>query len=120
MLNFTSVVQDDATNSARSLSSNDLPQTTKTAQTDRSLYNKINGYQFKKQERRISNAKFAVIESILPGPHDPESLQQLYLEGKSKLFMEAEAARRAKNLIVLNKSLFDKNSQVNIETCLIE
>ena len=100
--NFKNIVQDDdTTNSSGTRSVNELPQY---AQTDRSLYDKINGYQFKKQERRISNAKFAVIESILPGPHDPASLSQLFLEGKNKLVMEAEAAKKAKELVVLNNS----------------
>ena len=66
--NFTRVIQDDTTESSGTGSAEYL------AQTDRSLYDKINGYQFKKQERKITNAKFAVIESILPGPHDPASL----------------------------------------------
>lgn len=49
--------------------------------TDRALYERESGYRFGKGKPRISDLDFQAIESVLPCPHNPESLSELYLEG---------------------------------------
>ena len=88
-------------------------------QTDKTLYEKVNG-----KAAILSDEKFEVVESVLPCPHDPQSLGQLYLEGQNKLEMEVQAAKKAGgHLVVLNKKheRFGKyNTNVDADTCLIE
>ena len=55
-------------------------------QTDKSLYLKVKG------QAGMTEECFNVVESVLPCPHDPASLGQLYLEGQNKLEMEVQAA----------------------------
>ena len=90
--------------------------TTSLGQTDKSLYMKVNG------QAGLTEECFDVVESVLPCPHDPASLGHLYLEGQNKLEMEVQAAKKSGQLVVLNKKnlKFDKYSNVNMDTCLIE
>ena len=70
--------------------------------TDRELYERVNGKKHGNLSTRMSEHQFSAIESVLPCPHDPNTLSELFLEGKSKLVMEAEAAKRSKHLLILN------------------
>ena len=80
------------------------------------------GFRYGSGKRELSKEEFDDIERVLPGPHDPAQLSHLYLEGKSKLKLEAETAKKSKHLVVLNP----RNSKINYftavkpETCLIE
>ena len=44
-------------------------------QTDKMLYEKVSG------QPKLSDNQFNIVESVLPCPHDPSSLELLYLEG---------------------------------------
>lgn len=95
-------------------------------QTDMSLYqNVFAGYRNKGQKNCLSIDQLNQIESVLPCPHNPNTLSHLYLEGKSKLQLEANVAMKSSHLVVLNQS--DSFSQgvsdpqlVNPLTCLVE
>lgn len=65
---------------------------------------------------------FDRVESVLPCPHDPASLEHLYLEGQNKLELEVQAARKSSHLVILNPSHsnFKFSSDVDQNTCLIE
>ena len=70
--------------------------------TDISLYQKI-GSLSRSRKNFLSRDQLDQIESVLPCPHDPQSLSHLYLEGKSKLKLEANAAKKSSHLVVLNQ-----------------
>ena len=70
--------------------------------TDISLYQKI-GSLSRSRKNFLSRDQLDQIESVLPCPHDPQSLSHLYLEGQSKLKLEANAAKKSSHLVVLNQ-----------------
>ena len=90
--------------------------------TDRDLYEKALGYRPGQSKARLSNSGFEEIESVLPCPHNPAELGHLYLEGQSKLQLEAASAKKGKHLMILNvrNANFNGNAKLQKGTCLIE
>ena len=86
------------------------------------MYNKFSGYHGNRNQNPLSTEQLKDIESVLPCPHNPPSQSFLYLQGESKLKLEAESAKRNLKLYMLNKNnvVPNKWEKINPDTCLIE
>ena len=90
--------------------------------TDFQLYNRAAGYRSRKSQIELTVEEKKRIEKALPCPHDPSALSGLFLQGRNKLQMEEEVARKSHRLVNLNGDypVHSSSRRNHADLCLIE